>query len=408
MKNLIILFLLFFVNTNTNAQNAYWNFSGNKIYPVNTLGTSSLPPFVQLGLGTANPTAQLHTISTVRFAGIANNSTPTRYIVSDASGNLGWQDITFLDNYFKKGGNTINNASTEFLGSTNYNDLIFRTNNLNRLTISKDGFVGIGAHTNPAYNLDIRNNTNSIISSVATGGESTIFLTGSGNGNTFSAVRFTEAASTNSWNIRMATAISTSRKLLFEGKNNGLTNNCTMEISNTGKMFFGIGTYEPRVALHVVDSVRFQNLPSGIGNVLVIDANGNVMRSTQTAAKTSNPKTEQLEARVALLENEIAELKKMIKKEIAPTSIEESKLYQNIPNPSADITFIKMQIQDKAQHAVCNIYDANNQLIQSHPIKNRGEINLEVNTQTLSSTMYFYTLEIDGKIIDTKKLVIVK
>jgi hypothetical protein len=46
--------------------------------------------------------------------------------------------------------------------------------------------------------------------------------------------------------------------------------------------------------------------------------------------------------------------------------------------------------------------------VQSHAIKGNGEQVLSVDTQSLGSAVYFYTLEIDGKIIDSKKLIIQK
>jgi hypothetical protein len=48
------------------------------------------------GIGTLNPSAQLHTTGTVRFAGLANDSSQTRVVVSDASGNLFYRDASSL------------------------------------------------------------------------------------------------------------------------------------------------------------------------------------------------------------------------------------------------------------------------------------------------------------------------
>src|SRR6185437_12719697 len=49
-----------------------------------------------LGLGTANPSAQLHTTGSVRFAGLTQDSTQTRVLVSDASGNLYYRSASSL------------------------------------------------------------------------------------------------------------------------------------------------------------------------------------------------------------------------------------------------------------------------------------------------------------------------
>ena len=49
-----------------------------------------------LGVGTSSPAAQLHTTGTVRFAGLTQDSTQTRVIVSDASGNLYYRSASSL------------------------------------------------------------------------------------------------------------------------------------------------------------------------------------------------------------------------------------------------------------------------------------------------------------------------
>jgi hypothetical protein len=48
------------------------------------------------GLGTASPTAQLHTTGSVRLAGLTEDSTQTRVLVSDASGNLYYRSASSL------------------------------------------------------------------------------------------------------------------------------------------------------------------------------------------------------------------------------------------------------------------------------------------------------------------------
>jgi len=48
------------------------------------------------GIGTYNPTAQLHTTGTVRFAGLTGDNSQTRVLVSDANGNLSYRDASTL------------------------------------------------------------------------------------------------------------------------------------------------------------------------------------------------------------------------------------------------------------------------------------------------------------------------
>ncbi|MEO1655194.1 MAG: hypothetical protein AAFU64_16730, partial [Bacteroidota bacterium] len=91
--------------------------------------------------------------------------------------------------------------------------------------------------------------------------------------------------------------------------------------------------------LHVDGSVRLENLPSGTGQSLVIDAQGQVFRGP--AAKVTIEENEKLKSRVEKLEQELAALKQLL----GQGSAEEAlipQLYQNNPNPFDQITRIKM------------------------------------------------------------------
>jgi len=81
--------------------------SGNQRINVNSTG--------YVGIGIASPTAQLHTTGTVLFAGLPNNTTPARVIVSDASGNLGYAAASGFgsgSSNWSTSGTNIQNANT--------------------------------------------------------------------------------------------------------------------------------------------------------------------------------------------------------------------------------------------------------------------------------------------------------
>jgi hypothetical protein len=54
----------------------------------------SILPTGNIGIGTITPTAQLHTTGSVRFAGLTNDSTKTRVLVSDTLGNLFYRNAS--------------------------------------------------------------------------------------------------------------------------------------------------------------------------------------------------------------------------------------------------------------------------------------------------------------------------
>ncbi|HVU55681.1 MAG TPA: hypothetical protein VHD83_11545 [Puia sp.] len=76
--------------TNENTSISFNTTSSNvRVNPMYINGTN-------IGMGTVTPSAQLHTTGTVRFAGLTQDSTQTRVLVSDASGNLYYRSAASL------------------------------------------------------------------------------------------------------------------------------------------------------------------------------------------------------------------------------------------------------------------------------------------------------------------------
>jgi hypothetical protein len=120
-----------------------------------------------IGIGIATPAAQLHTTGTVRFQNYASgpNGAIMRtnaagdLLISNFTGNAA--DVLRGDGSFGAApasgwgltGNAGTNAATNFLGTTDNVDLVFRTNNIERMRISGSN-VGIGVSA-PTAGLDV-------------------------------------------------------------------------------------------------------------------------------------------------------------------------------------------------------------------------------------------------------------
>ena len=86
---------------------------------------------------------------------------------------------------------------------------------------------------------------------------------------------------------------------------------------------------------------------------------------------------------------------------------ENAALSQNYPNPATDRSTIYFQLQNQDQNASINVFDMSGKLISKLNVAGKnGKIDLD--TQALPSGQYLYNLEIDGKVVDTKKLIIAK
>lgn len=83
-------------------------------------------------------------------------------------------------------------------------------------------------------------------------------------------------------------------------------------------------------------------------------------------------------------------------------------LYQNIPNPFSDDTEIKYELPSSTQTASLYIYNMNGLQMAEYPISSLGEGNIVVSARSLEAGMYLYSLIADGKVIDTKRMILTK
>jgi len=81
-------------------------------------------------------------------------------------------------------------------------------------------------------------------------------------------------------------------------------------------------------------------------------------------------------------------------------------LSQNYPNPFNGFTSINFFVPHASDSAKIQIFDQNGRLWKSINIADRGHGNLKVQTSDIPAGTFAYSLEVNGKIIATKKMVI--
>jgi hypothetical protein len=79
-------------------------------------------------------------------------------------------------------------------------------------------------------------------------------------------------------------------------------------------------------------------------------------------------------------------------------------LNQNVPNPFDDHTVIDYTIPEDATNAQLIIYDASGVIVKKVDLQAKGEGALTLHSSNLKKGMYSYSLIVDGKVIDTKKM----
>lgn len=80
-------------------------------------------------------------------------------------------------------------------------------------------------------------------------------------------------------------------------------------------------------------------------------------------------------------------------------------LNQNVPNPFAESTIIPYQIQQDFTKAEIIFTNVDGRVIKTHNITQKGEGRLSVFADDLTSGIYLYSLVVDGKTIETKRMI---
>lgn len=91
----------------------------------------------------------------------------------------------------------------------------------------------------------------------------------------------------------------------------------------------------------------------------------------------------------------------------ATTAATGNVLYQNTPNPFKEQTVIRFSLADDARDAAICIFDMTGKMLKKLPISS-GETSVAVNGWELGEGMFLYTLIVNGREIDTKKMILSK
>lgn len=188
---------------------------------------------------------------------------------------------------------------------------------------------------------------------------------------------------------------------------------------------FGWNTMNPTARLHVdcingnengsgTSDIRFENLESGEGYVLVIDDAGyvyntyipvNDLSGMVQELQSEKSKNDELQKRVDALTARVGMLEQSTTG-VNTVSSQNNTLYQNTPNPFDESTTIKYSIKSMNSSAYIIVYDLNGRELNKTAVEGDGNITIDGNT--LTPGMYLYSLVVDGVAVDTKRMVLSK
>ncbi len=123
--------------------------------------------------------------------------------------------------------------------------------------------------------------------------------------------------------------------------------------------------------------------------------------------------------RIEALEDELETLKRLYldqltntedinKNEIDLVPLSQPELSQNVPNPSNNNSLIRYYIPEYANSSEIIFYSLTGREISRIELSETGRGELSINTEEISSTLLTYTLVIDGEVVQSRKMSIIK
>jgi trimeric autotransporter adhesin len=89
-------------------------------------------------------------------------------------------------------------------------------------------------------------------------------------------------------------------------------------------------------------------------------------------------------------------------------STDDVELFQNNPNPFTRDTEITMTLPESALNAKVIVYNMEGKQLKDLLVRERGNTSVKISGSELSEGMYLYALIVDGKVVDTKRMILTK
>jgi hypothetical protein len=339
------------------------------------IGLGGLNPFVGM------PTAQLHTLGTVRFQGITTDNTMNEVVVLDANGNL-------AKRAFPSTGATLSCSSVNYLSKVTGSGV------LNCSQIFDDGTsVGIGTNTGFTYS-----GGGAVLS---TGGSLPGTITLKVNGLT------TADAFVATSDKRFKKDIKPIENALDKiNKLTGVTYNWRADefkerkFNNTSQL----GLIAQEVEKVIPEAVIIdENGFYGVNYNMVIPVLMEAIKEQQTILNDQKSRIEALESSINSIQTS-----RVVEKSFDVVRNEEFRLEQNVPNPFSQSTSIQYFVPVNAGKASVIICDLSGKMVKSIELKESGAGSVSVSTDDLQSGIFIYALVVNGKEIVSKRMVVTK
>ena len=170
-------------------------------------------------------------------------------------------------------------------------------------------------------------------------------------------------------------------------------------VKKTGYVFYGVDVpknendhYSIRYAEFVVPLVKA---------VQELSANSDLQ---QKQIEEQKKQIEQQQKQIELLLAGLNSKNEIGNKEASVSS--STFLHQNNPNPFTSETEIKMTLSENVGHATIMIYTLDGKEMKNIRVDGHGEVSVKVSGNELPAGIYLYALIAEGKVVDTKRMIL--
>jgi len=165
------------------------------------------------------------------------------------------------------------------------------------------------------------------------------------------------------------------------------------------------------------EPIRTQSDYLSMNYIELIPITIKALQEQQNMIESKDKQLEEQEARITELEAELSEIKAMLtqladggKVDISNqnATLTSATLEQNQPNPFTENTMIRYFIPETVKTASLRVTNLEGKQIKEIPIQHRGQGQVTLDANSLSAGTYQYTLILDGRILETKQMVLTR
>jgi trimeric autotransporter adhesin len=117
---------------------------------------------------------------------------------------------------------------------------------------------------------------------------------------------------------------------------------------------------------------------------------------------------------ISNLQKQVRELRSLVEALVAKEKIPSDRdgsepgpqLYQNHPNPHNGHTIIEYYLPEGLQHARIEIHNVDGKLLRTLPLMQSGKGQIQLNVDQFSAGMYVYSLMINNKVVESKRMIL--